>query len=278
MKINIIRKIVPNWAKKLLRQLILSTPSAKKKKLAEEIKKEKSIKKTDALLDNIFKFQEQVVINGPFKGMKYINASNGSALLPKLVGSYEEPIHKWVYYIRDEAKYSFILDVGCAEGYYAIGLCKAKSSPRVFAYDINIQALSNAKELASKNGVLERISFGECFDPKVLDSVRANHPGQKILIFMDVEGAEIDLLNTFDFPSILECDILVELHDCFKANLTDSIVKYFANTHEIELVFDYPWRNGNYSLNGAILTPEELEFMVDEKRPSAMRWMYARRS
>lgn len=278
MKIDIIRRIVPNWAKKLLRQLILSTPSAKKKKLAEEIRKQKRIKKTHALIDNIFKDQELVVLNGPFKGMKYINASSGSALLPKLVGSYEEPIYKWIYHILDEAEYSFIFDVGCAEGYYAIGLCKANSRPRVCAYDINIQALSNAKELASKNGVLERISFGECFDPKVLDSVRANHPGQKILIFMDVEGAEIDLLNTFDFPSILECDVLVELHDCFKASLTDNIVEHFAKTHEIELVIDYPWRNGGYSLNGATLTPEELEFMVDEKRPPAMRWMYARRS
>lgn len=36
------------------------------------------------------------VHNEPFKGMKYISKSNGSDLLPKILGSYEEPIQEWI--------------------------------------------------------------------------------------------------------------------------------------------------------------------------------------
>jgi len=267
---------VTNWTKKIYRNIRKVLRFGEQSTIAQANRVAEMSKRVSLLLDKVYQNMPLAVLNGPFKGISYVEIACGSQLLPKLVGSYEEPIHRWIYHILEEAEYSFIFDVGCAEGYYAIGLCKARSHPFVCAYDIDLHALSNAKELAAKNGVSESISFGEYFDPKTLDLVRAKHPGQKILIFMDVEGAEIDLLNTLDFPSVLECDVLVELHDCFKANLTEKIVEYFAKTHKIEIVFDYPWRNGDYFLNGATLTPEELEFIVDEKRPPAMRWMYAR--
>ena len=49
--------------------------------------------------------------SGPFAGMRYLADSCGSALLPKLLGSYEEPVQPWVREILRFNKYQTIIDV-----------------------------------------------------------------------------------------------------------------------------------------------------------------------
>jgi len=59
-------------------------------------------------------FKEKKVLNGPFKGMQYPSLnSTGSALFPKLLGSYERELH---YEIEDmfNKKFNKIIDIGCA--------------------------------------------------------------------------------------------------------------------------------------------------------------------
>jgi len=135
--LDIVKKILSNWIKKILLYLVLSTPSAKRKKFLQTIKQEKEIKKTNKIINKIYGDQEITVLNGPFKGIKYIDLSIGSKILPKLAGSYEEPIHKWINEIIEKNCYSTIINVGCAEGYYAVGFSKAISKTKVLAFDIN---------------------------------------------------------------------------------------------------------------------------------------------
>src|SRR3954471_21407829 len=61
------------------------------------------------------------VLNGPFAGLVYpsVDASLAS-LFAKLLGSYEREIHPVVEKICT-AEYTDIVNVGCAEGYYAVG-------------------------------------------------------------------------------------------------------------------------------------------------------------
>jgi hypothetical protein len=45
----------------------------------------------------------------------------------------------------------------------------------------------------------------------------------------------------------------------------------------MEIIVDYPWRVGNYLTNGgAVISKEDAQFSLDERRPEAMRWMYAK--
>src|SRR6478672_6897407 len=63
-----------------------------------------------------------VVQHGPFKGMKYPGVNSvGSALIPKLLGSYERELHPLIDSIC-AGQYDQVVDIGCAEGYYAVGL------------------------------------------------------------------------------------------------------------------------------------------------------------
>src|SRR5690606_29129834 len=58
---------------------------------------------------------------GPFEGMKYLEQVAGSALLPKLIGSYESELHAALLDMTRRG-HRLIIDVGCAEGYYAVGM------------------------------------------------------------------------------------------------------------------------------------------------------------
>jgi len=272
-----LKKILPSWAKKLYRAIAKNMPSAKKKALAKSEELAERVKKTNSILNNLYDGSVITVLNGPFKGLAYIALSNGSQLFPKLIGSYEEPIHKWIYEIVEKGEYKSIIDVGCAEGYYAIGFSKAKSRPRIFAFDIDKDAIKNAKNLAEINGVSDAVSFYDLFEPSAVSALLKTDISNKTLIFMDVEGAELDLLNTAEAPDILNCDILVELHDCFYPGLTEKIIERFQDTHLIEIVVDYPWRLGDYFLNGKIFGEGDRHYMFNELRPKAMRWMYARK-
>src|SRR5262245_41340678 len=62
------------------------------------------------------------VQRGPFAGMVYPDhAAVGSTLYPKLLGSYERELHQTVDDIV-RLGYDTVVDIGAAEGYYAVGL------------------------------------------------------------------------------------------------------------------------------------------------------------
>ena len=92
------------------------------------------------------------VIGGPFAGMKYINESAGSTYLLKLIGCYESILHP---YIEKYKKSSFdtIIDIGCAEGYYLIGLGINHPYAHLIGYDIDKKALDLTKKLALVNNL-----------------------------------------------------------------------------------------------------------------------------
>lgn len=94
-----VREIVPVWAKRLWKRCKQNAPSARKASLARSVAAQEREKKSNALVKKLYDDDIITVLNGPFQGMRYIDASNGSQLLPKLVGTYEEPIHEWVYEI-----------------------------------------------------------------------------------------------------------------------------------------------------------------------------------
>ncbi len=245
---------------------------------SEQIKKYLLIRDmNDAMIKKMIGDRSIVVLNGPFKGMKYISSANGSQLIPKILGSYEEPIHFWINQILNDRSYTKILDVGCAEGYYAIGFALSIHKPKVIAFDIDLDALVNLQKLAEINGVVDQVDARKKFEPSFVTQILEQESAQKILIFMDVEGAEADLLDTKQYSSLLACDVLVELHDCFSYGLTERIINYFSNTHKIHIVVDYPWRSHKYDTGDCKLKDEELKFCFDEMRPKGMRWMFAQR-
>ncbi len=75
-----------------------------------------------------------VVNQGPFKGMKYIDTAHVGFVCHKLTGTYEKEIQ---HIIHDELNnsYDVIIDVGSAEGYYAVGMALFGKSSKVVSFE-----------------------------------------------------------------------------------------------------------------------------------------------
>jgi hypothetical protein len=76
-----------------------------------------------------------VVRDGIFAGMQYARFPPGHHVAAKVLGVYERETAE---FLRDAMRrsYDVIVNVGCAEGYYAVGLARHFANAKVFAFDI----------------------------------------------------------------------------------------------------------------------------------------------
>jgi hypothetical protein len=198
--------------------------------------------------------------SGPFAGMPYVSTARGSVYPAKLIGSYEIEIHDFIKRIM-ATSYPVIVDIGCAEGYYAVGFAKHKPNTIVYAFDMDDRAIELCRQLAAKNGVAERvITRGRC-DPADLAAL----PLANSLVFCDCEGFEAELLRPEAIPQLREADVLVELHDCFAPGVTEMIRSRFAATHDIEIVPSRP-RHASDWPQIATYSPKVQRLMLHELR------------
>jgi hypothetical protein len=220
------------------------------------------------LLQKLFPSEHLTVKAGPFKGMSYIPQSNGSVLIPKLIGTYEQELHG----VLEEAlrkKYRTLLDIGCAEGYYLIGLALRLPNLQAHGFDLNAEALKNCERLAKANGVAQRITLhGRC-TTQFLDAM--SRPGT--LIICDCEGAELELLDPKAAPNLKNADILVELHERLVPGVTKTIQQRFSSTHHVRLIEDQR-RNPKDCKIISTLSKREQCLAVDEMRGEKGNWAF----
>jgi hypothetical protein len=168
------------------------------------------------------------VMNGPFAGMDYAVASAEGAKASRLLGCYEAslaPVFEQVI----ARPYGQIIDVGCAEGYYAVGLALRLPKARVLARDINPAAQALCRDLAALNGVEGRVDVGGQITAQEFDACLQ----ERTFVLCDIEGAEDQLLDPLAAPGLAVADILVECHDVIRSGLTDRMAARFSATHRI---------------------------------------------
>ncbi len=184
--------------------------------------------RAELLANTILERSGSVVLSGPFKGMDYaIRASEGSRSA-RLLGCYEASLAPVIEEIVARA-YPLVIDVGCAEGYYAVGLARRMPEARVWARDENPKAQVLCGKLAERNGVADRVVIGGRMDHADF-GVCADQP---TLVLCDIEGAEAVLLDPVLAPGLLAADILVETHDVMLPGLSGLIAGRFAASHQI---------------------------------------------
>jgi hypothetical protein len=173
----------------------------------------------------------QQVLSGPFKGMKLANGSVEGCYLPKLLGCYEAELHPYILEAR-KRKYTAVINVGTAEGYYAIGMARLLPKCMVYTYDINEQAQLLCRELAQQNGVSDRMVIGGEFKGDDFEALA----GRKTLVICDIEGGEAALLDPQRFSALRRMDLIVELHDSSRGKCSEIVPARFAKTHDITMV------------------------------------------
>lgn len=212
------------------------------------------------------------VRGGPFCGMRYVRDSVCSTLAPKLLGTYERELNDWVERLIARS-FSSVLNIGAAEGYYAVGLARRCPRTRVVAFEGEAHGRALLAELAALNGVSERVIIeGFCTTESLAPHlVSASAP----LLIVDIEGGEIGLLDLEKLPALRRCPMLIELHE-FEQPAAEILRTRFAPSHTIEerwavprSVLDLP---ATLRLPARAFGPARFLTALDEQRPGLMRW------
>lgn len=225
------------------------------------------------LQQRLFERTSGVVQAGAFVGLRLLpHASwDDGDLVPKLLGSYEaelQPLLERVIPAVDA-----IVDVGCADGYYAVGLARINASATVYAFDSSPKAQALCRENAALNQVESRVTVGGLLDAAHLNALIARH--RRPLIFLDCEGCELNLLSLTAVPALAQADFLTECHDIGEGDTESLLRQRLDATHEL------------ISIGEAGRDPNTVEWLrsqnsfarwlaVNERRSYAMTWLYGR--
>src|SRR5687767_10884516 len=97
-----------------------------------------------------------IVQSGPFVGLAYTpEVLKSRHAVPNLLGIYE--CHLWPVIESIDDSFKLIVDIGTAEGYYAVGLARRYRLP-VYAFEANPLEARMCKRMAVANGVPDLVS------------------------------------------------------------------------------------------------------------------------
>lgn len=170
----------------------------------------------------------QTLTHGPFSGMHYAVAASEGAYTARRLGCYEASLVPVIEAIIAQNP-ALIIDIGCAEGYYAVGFARRMPAARIMARDANPKAQALCASLALANGVADRVQIGGLIEGRDLD-ICAQQP---TVIICDIEGAEGALLNPATAPGLLSADILVEVHESMQPGLLALLSARFSPSHSV---------------------------------------------
>jgi hypothetical protein len=211
------------------------------------------------------------VSSGLFEGMILPDESSwgDSDFIAKKLGTYEFEIRKSLRKAVERTP-AIVINVGCAEGYYAIGLARLLPNAMVYAFDIDAHACEICSRAAAENGVADRIVIDGLCTTERLAKV-TERPGP-ILIVMDCEGAERELLDPAKVPGLAHSDIIVETHDCPGPDIAETLENRFHVSHDVQRI-DQGGRNPNEIKDLARFHELDRWIMINENRSTVMTWL-----
>ena len=170
----------------------------------------------------------RTIKHGPFLGMNYgVPASEGGGA-PRLLGVYESTLAPIMDQIIASAP-ELVIDVGSAEGYYAVGLARRLHHATVWARDASAIARRKCKRLSALNGVEDRVEIGGQMTHADFD-ICLRH---RTVVICDIEGAELDLLDPAKARGLYGSDILVECHPSANKDMVSIIRSRFEANHDV---------------------------------------------
>jgi hypothetical protein len=225
-----------------------------------------------ALCEKIFFKQE--VKNGLFKGLQFNHIKpTGSSIYSKLLGSYElelEPVLKNLL----TQNFIHLVNVGCDEGYYAVGIARILPGINVIAFDCNKNAQEKCRALASLNNVQQQVVVKSCFVENDIASIKN---AGKTLFIIDCEGCEDTIITNNLIADFATASFVIELHYQQTPEILEKLQQMFGSTHHIMLVkalSDHERIMQYHFAELEGLSYQQKEFILTE-RNNYMEWLIA---
>lgn len=210
------------------------------------------------------------ILGGPFSGMRYIGRAHSSQLGPKLLGTYEREVGQIIDSLSSLG-FDRIIDVGAAEGYYAVGMLRLLPEASMIAFEADPAARSALSELAALNCVESRLDVRVRCEAQDLE--QALNGAQRPLVIMDIDGGELDVLDPERAPALRRAWILVELHPHLLPNVRELLAERFAASHRARHVAAVDRQRSDLPSLGS-LSSKDLLAAAWEARPDGQGWLW----
>lgn len=208
------------------------------------------------------------VSGGPFAGMllgKPLAAVDAAPA--KLVGSYEAELAS-VFGEAVDAAVPVFVDVGCADGYYAVGMARASPATTTHAFDLAGSARRLCRETALRNGVEARVRLAGRCDAAALRGV----PLGGALVLVDIEGGELAFFTPEVIALLHASRVVVEVHEDDVPGAGEALTRRFAATHETAVVRQAPRTAADHPALAA-LPADRRELALSEHRDPRLHWL-----
>lgn len=199
-----------------------------------------------------------------------------SAYYSKILGTYEMELREVIHELADAAPKK-VINVGAAEGYFAVGLARKLQKVEVIAFESSESARNMLRELSTLNGVDSKINLNEeCAKERLKQAINGE---SEVALIVDIEGGEKELLSPDEIKDLSALSILVEVHERNDPNLGEKLKNRFKATHIIQEITarerqfeDLPF-NFPKSLQATFIG-RWVKLMMDEQRGDGRLWLY----
>jgi hypothetical protein len=154
-----------------------------------------------------------IVRYGPFTGMRWLGDPNwglgeqGAMVL----GLYEQEVLQSLS--EAPSRFQVFVDVGAADGYYAVGMLHAGKVAHSIAFEIDPESQKAIARLAAANGVADRITILGAASDQFVETMRQQKiESDKTMFLFDIEGYEFKVLTEDVFAFLRNSLIIVETH------------------------------------------------------------------
>lgn len=268
--LTVARRLFRHWVK-LADDDVKLEPRAQK--LVRDVMMVAARERRRALACDILATTGGVVAGGPFQGLKLdsrVSWGDGS-LIPKLLGCYEAEVMEALMELKGRA-FDGAVNVGAAEGFYAVAAVRFLDAPLALAVDPDPAARAATERNAAANGIADKVTTRDRMDGDGLAAWAAAHP--RALVISDCEGFEMELFSPAAMAALGQAVCVIECHDFDGQPVTGELTARFQASHDIRLIMEGA-RDPNRYPELRKLDSLERWLAVSEDRPETMSWIVA---
>lgn len=149
---------------------------------------------------------------GPFTGLRLCDDNwwSGSDLGSQCLGLYEKELLDLI--AGKERTFSTFIDIGAADGYYAVGMLKSGLVSRAICFEQSQKGRVTIEKNWILNGSPGQLSIFAEATAQSIENL-SNDLFSHALILIDIEGAEFDLLRPTTLEKLRFCECWLEIHN-----------------------------------------------------------------
>ena len=208
---------------------------------------------------------------GAFIGLRLLPNPSWGALdvTAKLVGAYEEQLSPLILEAVAQRP-DCVVNIGCADGYYAVGLRRLLPDAAVLAFDIDPRAEAELAQTESLNGV--RVAYHAGYDwARPLPEIMAC---SKPFFVLDCEGAE-QHLPEIPAELVAKSTFLIETHDSNVPGVTRQLSEFLSPSHAVVEIVEGGRNPFLYPALRNLDCLEKYLLLSEFRGRDSVKWIYA---